>query len=106
MTDDKKHSFEITYLVLLSFNERQKNTKSLKTDIKNYQKSLNQLLSSNPLNLHSNKQIKKIKVLTKSVLNYKNEHQLSIVEKQHQLSKHKLIEYKLHKIIDTIWVKN
>eukprot|EP01084_Bolivina_argentea_P212234 360795_1 len=105
MTNDKKRSIRNLIFVHIQTigsifieNEQQKNTKSLKTDIKNYRRffqHLNKLLSSNSFNVFSNKQIKKIKIFTQSIINYKNEYQLSIVEKQHQLLKQKQNEYKI-----------
>eukprot|EP01084_Bolivina_argentea_P194692 334091_1 len=69
-------------------NEQKNVSKSLKTDIKNYQRffqNLSKLIKSYSFNLFTHKQIKIIQTLINSVLNYKNVSQLSIIEKQNHL---------------------
>lgn len=83
-------------------NEQQNNTKSLKTDIKVYRsffQSLSRLISDPSSDLFSGKQIKMIRLLSDSVMNYQSDCQQSILEKQHELLQRKRMELDIDQII-------
>ena len=84
-------------------------TKSLKTDITNYKRFIQnvcKISSSNTLNLFTKKQIAIFKSFKELIMNYENDCQLSIVEQQHNLLKQKKDEIKQNDFDDQVVIIN